>query len=122
VSLRRLIFLLLLLAAAGFLWNHRDVFRPTVQKEIVKEENALPLARKAARREKARIDQGRAVESEAAEESVKEGMTYDEVRRLLGDPNSVETDDRGNTTWHYDVIGQHFVFRHGRVWSVESGR
>lgn len=122
MSVRRLVFLLLLVAAAGFLWNHREIFRPTVVNEIAKEENALPLARKTAAREKARIDQGRAIESEAAEATVKEGMTMDEVRRLLGDPNAVEHDDRGNVTWHYDVITKHFVFRHGRVWSIENGR
>ena len=114
--------LLLLIAALGWLvWQKRGIFSPYVNKDLSEETKAIGLAEKSARKEKARVTQGKAVDAAATGQSVTEGMSRDEVRGLMGDPSSVDQDAANAIeTWHYDVLGKKVVFRSGRVWSVEA--
>ncbi len=52
---------------------------------------------------------------------IKEGMTYSEVRGLLGQPDSsVETKEEGRrkVRWDYRRAGRRLVFEEGRVVSI----
>ncbi len=119
--MKKIIFLILLVALAGLAWQNRQIFNRYVNKDLSEETRAIGLAEKSARKEKARVTQSKAIDAAATGESVTDGMSREEVRGLMGDPSSVEQDPANATeTWHYDVVGKKVVFRNGRVWSVES--
>jgi hypothetical protein len=119
--MKKILALLLLVGVGVFAWQHRGIFGRYVNKNIADETKTIGLAEKAARKEKARVTEGKAVESASNEESVRDGMTADEVRAQLGDPTSIEPNaGNGVETWHYEAIGKKVIFRNGKVWSVEA--
>ena len=53
--------------------------------------------------------------------TIRENMTYEEVRRLLGDPDKIEEfveERRPRVRWHYPRAKREVVFEEGRVLSI----
>jgi hypothetical protein len=119
--MKKILILLLLVVAGVFAWQNRGIFGRYVNKNLTDETRTIGLAEKAARKEKARVTETKAVESASSEESVRDGMSADEVRAQLGDPTSIEPDaGNGVETWHYEAICKKVIFRGGKVWTVEA--
>jgi hypothetical protein len=54
-------------------------------------------------------------------QSIKVGMTEDEVREILGRPNAVSPNDYGGVDWKYGGFDEDCVeFRNGRVVSADK--
>ena len=115
--MKRLLLFGAILLAALFLWDHRDALRRYTNRDIAQTPSAVDKAEKSAERARNRVNQGRAVENGGIE-AVKEGMSKDDVIRILGDPSTVETTPRGEV-WHYDSLNRRIVFRRGTVDSIE---
>ena len=119
--MKKILVLLLLVALGALAWQHRGIFGRYVNKNFADETRTIGLAEKAARKEKARVTETKAVESASSEQSVRDGMSADEVRAQLGDPTSIEPDaGNGVETWHYEAVGKKVIFRSGKVWAVEA--
>lgn len=117
-------FLLLLLIAAAVLWILRD--RPTVAGLIDRLTSSL-FESKAAVREsehKRVVAQAGPVLQEDKDIPIgmlHEGMSAAEVRRVLGQPDSIadfETRGRRRQRWAYPRIGRRIDFEDGRVVSI----
>ncbi|MEO8189687.1 MAG: hypothetical protein ABI682_05045 [Acidobacteriota bacterium] len=120
--MKRLILLVLVVAAV--VWIVRD--KPTVSGLIDRLTNPL-LQTKAVVQE----SEHKRVVAEAAPVvvgdkdvsvgMVKEGMTYSEVRGVLGQPDSIletKEDGRRRVRWDYRRVGRRLIFEEGRVVSI----
>jgi hypothetical protein len=119
---KKLMVLALVVGAGAYLWSHRHIFEKDVARDVVADTKFIPRTEKAVVREKARVDQTRAIDSAAAGETVEEGMRPEDVRRILGDPNSIDKSADGGEIWRYDVVGKNIIIRHDQVWAIEPQR
>jgi hypothetical protein len=117
---KKLALVLIVLVGIWYLINHTSLFSTYVEQHFAEETKIIPRAEKAAGREKARVNEVHTVESAAAEGTVSENMTKDEVRSVWGDPTSVGQDSLGNEIWIYEAISKKVTFRYGKVWQVEA--
>lgn len=126
MSLGRLLLVLLVLAGGFWLVRTQHLFGPAA--DAAGDGTAAPIDRaRAAARASARRD----AQTEAATQSleapaagrVSENMTPEQVRALLGAPDSVdsETSDSGTTRekWTYRNVGKTVVFENGVVARIE---
>jgi len=126
MSLGRLLLVLLLLAGGFWLVRTQHLFGPAA--EAAGDGNAAPTDRA---RAAARASARREAQTEAAKQSldsapagtVSENMTPEQVRALLGPPDSVdsETSDSGAALekWTYRSVGKTVVFENGIVARIE---
>ena len=126
MSLGRLLLVLLVLAGGFWLVRTQNLFGPAA--DAAGDGTAAPTDRaRAAVRASAR----REAQTEAAKQSldsapagtVSENMTPEQVRALLGPPDSVdsETSDSGvsREKWTYRSVGKTVVFENGTVARIE---
>lgn len=126
MSLGRLLLVLLVLAGGLWLVRTQHLFGPAA--DVAGDGAAAPTDRaRAAARASARRD----AQTEAATQNVEspasgrvsENMTPEQVRALLGPPDSVdtETSDSGVTRekWVYRSVGKTVVFENGVVARIE---
>ncbi len=119
--------LLLLLVAGAGLWIVRSALLPNTSTPEAGSRAPIERARAAARATGAQNTQLEAAAREAEAPvpggSVSENMTPDQVRALLGSPDSVdsETSETGvaREKWTYRNVGKTVVFENGIVVSVE---
>ncbi len=120
--MKRLIFLVLVVAVV--VWIVRD--KPTVSGLIDGLTNPL-LKTKAVvgesehKRVVAEAAPVVAGDQDVSVGMVKEGMTYSEVRGLLGQPDSMletKEDGRRRVRWDYRRVGRRLIFEEGRVVSI----
>ena len=126
MSLGRLLLVLLLLAGGFWLVRTQHLFGPAA--EAAGDGAAAPTARA---RAAAQASARREAQTEAAKQSldsapagtVSENMTREQVRALLGPPDSVdsETSDSGvaREKWTYRSVGKTVVFENGVVARIE---
>ena len=88
-----------------------------MNRDVTSTPKGIEAAEKSANRAKTRVNQTRAVDSGGIE-SIKDGMSRDEVKQLLGDPSTTENDGRGDV-WIYDTLGRKIIFRNGLVFSID---
>lgn len=115
--MKRLLILGIAVIGVLFLWEHREFFNRYVNRDVASAPKGIEAAEKSANRAKTRVNQTRAVESGGVE-SIKDGMSRDEVKKLIGDPSSVESDGRGEV-WIYDTLGRKITFRNGFVFAID---
>jgi|SRR5450830_1440171 hypothetical protein len=115
--MKRLLILGIALIGVLFLWEHRDYFNRYVNRDVVSAPKGVVAAEKSANRAKTRVNQTRAVDSGGIE-SIKDGMSQNDVKQLIGDPSSIENDGRGDV-WIYDTLGRKITFRNGLVFSID---
>ena len=126
MSLGRLLLVLLVLAGGFWLVRTQHLFGPAA--DVAGDGAAAPIDRA---RAAARASARREAQTEAAKQSldsapagaVSENMTPEQVRALLGPPDSVdsETSDSGVTRekWTYRSVGKTVVFENGVVARIE---
>jgi hypothetical protein len=126
MSLGRLLLVLLLLAGGFWLVRTQHLFGPAA--DVAGDGTAAPTDRA---RAAARASARREAQTEAAKESldsapagtVSENMTPEQVRALLGPPDSMETEtsDSGvrREKWTYRSVGKTVVFENGVVARIE---
>ena len=114
--------LVALVAGVGW-WIYKD--RPTVSGIIDSLTNPLMGSRAAVKEsERNRVVRDASTvateQSDAAVGTLREGMTTDEVKELLGDPDKLE-EEKGRASrvrWTYSRIHRELVFQDGRLISI----
>jgi hypothetical protein len=118
--MKKVAILAALLVALLYAWSERRRILPGVAREMAPETEAFPKAAKSARQERSRVDETRAVDAADSGKDVNDGMAPDDVRRLWGEPASVDQDPANHSdVWHYPVVHRKVIFRDDRVRSVE---
>lgn len=117
-------FLLLLIVAGVGYWIYKE--RPTVSGIIDTITNPLMGSRAAVKSSERNRVQGDASSTVAEQrdsrvESLREGMSRDDIRELLGDPDSIETVKKEGVVrirWTYRTARRLIVFQGNRVVSI----
>lgn len=117
-------FLLLLIVAGVGYWIYKE--RPTVSGIIDTITNPLMGSRAAVKSSERNRVQGEASSTVAEQrdsrvESLREGMSRDDIRELLGDPDSIETVKKEGVVrvrWTYRAARRLIVFQGNRVVSI----
>lgn len=116
--------LLLLIAAGVGYWIYKD--RPTVSGIIDTLTNPLMGSHAAVKSSERNRVQGEAAstvaeQSDTRVESLREGLTRDDVRELLGDPDAIQTEKKEGVVrvlWTYRTARRLIVFKGNRVVSI----
>ena len=118
--MKKFILAAVLVIGVLYAWSERQKFLPGVAREMTPETQAFPKAEKSARKARSEVDETRAVDAADAGKDVGEGMGPDDVRRLWGEPASVDSDPIHHVEiWHYPVVHRRVVLRDDRVTTVE---
>jgi hypothetical protein len=124
MSLGRLLLVLLVLAGGFWLVRTQNLFGPAAAGDgaAAPTDRARAAARASARRE-AQTEAAKQSLDSAPAGTVSENMTPEQVRALLGPPDSVdsETSDSGvsREKWTYRSVGKTVVFENGIVARIE---
>jgi hypothetical protein len=116
--------LLLLIAAGVGYWIYKD--RPTVGGIIDSLTNPLMGSRAAVKSSERNRVQGEASstvaeQSDSRVEQLREGMTRDDIKELLGEPDAIATEKKDGvvrTKWTYRDAHRLIVFQGNRVISI----
>ncbi len=119
----RNVFLLLIAAGVGY-WIYKD--RPTVSGIIDTLTDPLMGSHAAVKSSERNRVQGEAAstvaeQSDTRVESLREGLTRDDVRELLGDPDAIQTEKKEGVVrvlWTYRTARRLIVFKGNRVVSI----
>jgi hypothetical protein len=119
----RNILLLLIVAGVGY-WIYED--RPTVSGIIDTLTNPLMGSHAAVKSSERNRVQGEAAstvaeQSDSRVESLREGMTRDDVKELLGEPDAIQTEKKEGVVrvlWTYRTARRLIVFQGTRVVSI----
>jgi hypothetical protein len=115
--------LLLIVAGVGY-WIYKD--RPTVSGIIDTLTNPLMGSRAAVKSSERNRVQGEASstvaeQSDSRIESLREGMTRDDIKELLGEPDAIQTEKKEGVVrvrWTYRDAHRLIVFQGNRVVSI----
>lgn len=119
----RNVLLLLIVAGVGY-WIYED--RPTASGIIDTLTNPLMGSRAAVKSSERNRVQSEAIstvaeQSESRIESLREGMSRDDIKELLGDPDAIQTEKKDGVVrvlWTYRSARRLIVFQGNRVVSI----